>query len=83
MRAQDQKVQSIAREVGMLFMHKGREYGQSVTVGNFRMEFEYESPDSVAYIEVYDITSKSNRAVQSYTEDFEDVEIDYPQFFDI
>ena len=58
MRAQDQKVQAIARQTGMLFMSNGREYAKTVTVDNFLMEFEYETPDTVAYIEVYDTNSK-------------------------
>ena len=81
MRAQDQKVQEIARQTGMLYMIKGKEYAQSVTVGDFVMEFEYSNPEDVAYIEVYDTTRKSKRPVSIYYEDFEDVEIEYPQFF--
>lgn len=79
MRRQDLKVQAIARKVGMLYLHNGIEYSQPVTIGEFTMEFQFETPDEVAYIEVY--KEGKRRPVSSYTEDFEDVKIDYPQFF--
>lgn len=82
MREQDQKVQAIARETGMLYMHEGREYASPISVGDFRMEFEYSNPEDVAYIEVYAINSVSSKPISIYYEDFEDVQIDYPQFFD-
>jgi hypothetical protein len=79
MRQEDLKVQAIAKATGMIYSKDGRDYSTPVTVGDLTMEFEYSNPDTHAYIEVYQKGIK--RAVNVYMEDFEDVQIDYPQFF--
>jgi hypothetical protein len=85
MRPSDQKVQIIARETGMLYKTQGSttEYSRTVTVETdgieLTMEFGYQTPDEMSYIAVYQ--KGRNRAVDTYTENFEDVRTDYPQFF--
>jgi hypothetical protein len=79
MRANDLKVQTIARATGMLYMKDGKEYGTNVKADDLTMEFGYETPDEVAYVAVY--KEGKRRPVNCYTEDFEDVEIEFPQFF--
>ena len=43
------------------------------------MEFEFEGSDNEAYIEVYQ--AGKSRALESYSNEFEDIRIDFPQFF--
>ena len=79
MRQSDLKVQEIARATGMLYKENGVEYSRPVKVGDLTMEFEFSNPDTHAYIEV--CKEGKRRPIASYVEDFEDVENDYPQFF--
>jgi|DEB0MinimDraft_12_1074336.scaffolds.fasta_scaffold05999_2 hypothetical protein len=79
MRVNDLKVQGIAREVGMLYMVGTKEYSRPVKVGDLTMEFEFEGSDNEAYIEVYQ--AGKSRALESYSNEFEDIRIDFPQFF--
>jgi hypothetical protein len=80
MRINDERVTIVAKEVGML---DGRAQSNSVTVGDLTMEFEYETPDENAYIEVYKEGKK--RPINS----FQGAELSvpiikkaFPQFFE-
>ena len=82
MRPSDSKVQQIARDSGMLYKVRGKttEYSRPVKVGDLTMEFEYQSPDTETYIEVYQ--DGKRRPVDSYSpNELDQVRIDYPQFF--
>ena len=85
MTIQNQKVQKIAREVGMLYKVEGNstEYGKWIQRDNLCMSFEYENPEDCAHIQIYEAKSPYRNV-----ELFRDAELDrdliqknYPQFF--
>jgi hypothetical protein len=79
MRNSDLKIQEIARETGMLSMHKGREYAGCVTIGGKEMSFEYENPDTEAYVCV---SPDKGRDMTYSVNDLDSLRIEHPEFFE-
>jgi hypothetical protein len=78
MRNSNKKIQEFARETGMLTMHKGREYAGCVTVGNKEMSFEFENPDTEAYV---CISPDKGRDNTYNSNELSVIRIEHPEFF--
>jgi len=84
MREDDLKVQEIARATKMLYMKGGIEHNTRVEEGGFSMDFQYQTPDEMAYIEVVEV-GKPNKRGHLYMDnelDFDLIKKDFPMFFD-
>lgn len=78
MRDSDKKIQEFARATGMLEMHKGREYASCVTVGTKEMSFEFENPDTEAYVCV---SPDKGRDMYYSANELDAVKVEHPEFF--
>lgn len=83
MRLNDEKVQKIARETGMLFMKDGRETGTALRVDGLEMSFSYENPEECAHATVcLNKRPYTTQAVYMDSElDINLIKSDFPQFF--
>ena len=83
MKANDLKVQTIARATGMLYMKDGKEYATCLRVEGLEMSFEYQNPEEHAHVTICQ-DHKPYRTQAFYLEaelDINLIKADYPQFF--
>ncbi len=81
MRENNKKIQTIARETGMLVLGKdNKEYSTVIINGDLELSFEFENPEDMACITVLNL--KNNRCVYYTPNDFDVLKVDYPQFFE-
>ena len=80
MRLSDEKINSIARETGMIvYGPNGRKSATNVVEGDIELSFEYENPDEEAHVCAYNTLTR--KCTYYMGNDLESLREDHPVFF--
>lgn len=72
-------IKGLALETGMLELVNGKEYATFVTVGDKEMSFEFETPNSHAYVCV---SPDKGRDKSYFAHQLDELRNDHPEFFE-